>query len=93
MMATPMKTLESHYQVTQFLIITIICCQVYETNGNGYCTSQPISLGKRRAAEVITNQTSWALAQRPDQARFSKRIVVLFVVFCSSAAIRCFYMK
>lgn len=35
MMAKPMTALESHHPIMQFYIVMIICCQVYETNGNG----------------------------------------------------------
>ena len=45
MMAKPMTALESHHPIMQFYIVMIICCLVYETNGNGFSRSETISLG------------------------------------------------
>ena len=45
MMAKPMTALESHHPIMQFYIVMIICCQVYETNGNVFSRSETISLG------------------------------------------------
>ena len=51
----------------QLLIIMIICRQVYETNDNGYNTSETMPLSKKRILKwfllKVTNQIYWTLAQ------------------------------